>query len=300
MKQSDQVSSSASERHDNDVQQAENASSSRDERRESQQLLQSAEVPDRYSLQTARNAGQSSSHYPHPGAEQLSSARQYDEVAFKERGGIEGSQDHVGSTATRQEKNPSRPFKNDGRYPTSFPLAELPSVSGSRSGIQENRTGGTSPAPRRHSEVQQNPSLHSSSTTTVNVSMPRRRTSRSDQAQPIGFVVGPESARSQGSSSIATTPGYGLVSLSTVAEHQPALSSEITSSNVEAMPHSEARKDAPAFAETSLDGFSRVREGRRYSLVVVQHPERARMCGYGDKVSCPRRKAYLADLTNSW
>lgn len=35
----------------------------------------------------------------------------------------------------------------------------------------------------------------------------------------------------------------------------------------------------------SLSGMSRVRNGRKYRLVVVQHPERARMCGFGDKVS---------------
>lgn len=34
----------------------------------------------------------------------------------------------------------------------------------------------------------------------------------------------------------------------------------------------------------SLSGMSRIRNGRKYRLVVVQHPERARMCGFGDKV----------------
>lgn len=35
----------------------------------------------------------------------------------------------------------------------------------------------------------------------------------------------------------------------------------------------------------SLQGFAGTRSGWKYRLVVVQHPTRARMCGFGDKVS---------------
>lgn len=46
---------------------------------------------------------------------------------------------------------------------------------------------------------------------------------------------------------------------------------------------------------TPLDGFSRARHGKRYRLEVVQQPERARMCGYGDKVRWWEDSAAFAD-----
>lgn len=34
-----------------------------------------------------------------------------------------------------------------------------------------------------------------------------------------------------------------------------------------------------------MSDFSQFRDGLKYTLVVVQHPRRARSCGFGDKVS---------------
>lgn len=46
----------------------------------------------------------------------------------------------------------------------------------------------------------------------------------------------------------------------------------------------------------SVDGFSRVRNGRKYRLVVVQHPTRARMCGFGDKDRRPLSPTLIVKL----
>ncbi|SJX61223.1 uncharacterized protein SRS1_12445 [Sporisorium reilianum f. sp. reilianum] len=46
----------------------------------------------------------------------------------------------------------------------------------------------------------------------------------------------------------------------------------------------------------NLDGFSRVENGRRYRLVVVQHPSRARMCGFGDKDRRPLSPTLIVKL----
>lgn len=46
----------------------------------------------------------------------------------------------------------------------------------------------------------------------------------------------------------------------------------------------------------SLDGFSRVEDGKRYRLVVVQHPSRARMCGFGDKDRRPLSPTLIVKL----
>ncbi|PWN35643.1 uncharacterized protein FA14DRAFT_179008 [Meira miltonrushii] len=46
----------------------------------------------------------------------------------------------------------------------------------------------------------------------------------------------------------------------------------------------------------SLSGMSRVRNGRKYRLVVVQHPERARMCGFGDKDRRPLSPSLIVKL----
>ncbi|SPO21733.1 uncharacterized protein UTRI_01218_B [Ustilago trichophora] len=46
----------------------------------------------------------------------------------------------------------------------------------------------------------------------------------------------------------------------------------------------------------NLDGFSRVEDGRRYRLVVVQHPSRARMCGFGDKDRRPLSPTLIVKL----
>lgn len=46
----------------------------------------------------------------------------------------------------------------------------------------------------------------------------------------------------------------------------------------------------------SLDGFSRVENGKRYRLVVVQHPSRARMCGFGDKDRRPLSPTLIVKL----
>lgn len=46
----------------------------------------------------------------------------------------------------------------------------------------------------------------------------------------------------------------------------------------------------------NLEGFSRVENGRRYRLVVVQHPSRARMCGFGDKDRRPLSPTLIVKL----
>ncbi|CAD6920944.1 unnamed protein product [Tilletia controversa] len=46
----------------------------------------------------------------------------------------------------------------------------------------------------------------------------------------------------------------------------------------------------------SLQGFSRTRNGRRYQLVIVQQPSRARMCGFGDKDRRPLSPTLIAKL----
>lgn len=46
----------------------------------------------------------------------------------------------------------------------------------------------------------------------------------------------------------------------------------------------------------NLDGFSRVENGKRYRLVVVQHPSRARMCGFGDKDRRPLSPTLIVKL----
>lgn len=46
----------------------------------------------------------------------------------------------------------------------------------------------------------------------------------------------------------------------------------------------------------NLDGFSRVEDGKRYRLVVVQHPSRARMCGFGDKDRRPLSPTLIVKL----
>ncbi|SNX82530.1 uncharacterized protein MEPE_01236 [Melanopsichium pennsylvanicum] len=46
----------------------------------------------------------------------------------------------------------------------------------------------------------------------------------------------------------------------------------------------------------SLEGFSRVEDGKRYRLVVVQHPSRARMCGFGDKDRRPLSPTLIVKL----
>ncbi|GAC97113.1 hypothetical protein PHSY_004697 [Pseudozyma hubeiensis SY62] len=46
----------------------------------------------------------------------------------------------------------------------------------------------------------------------------------------------------------------------------------------------------------SLQGFSRVEDGKRYRLVVVQHPSRARMCGFGDKDRRPLSPTLIVKL----
>lgn len=55
----------------------------------------------------------------------------------------------------------------------------------------------------------------------------------------------------------------------------------------------------PAIAQTGrprLEGFSRVENGKRYRLVVVQHPSRARMCGFGDKDRRPLSPTLIVKL----
>ncbi|EPQ30265.1 uncharacterized protein PFL1_02381 [Pseudozyma flocculosa PF-1] len=44
------------------------------------------------------------------------------------------------------------------------------------------------------------------------------------------------------------------------------------------------------------EGFSKVSDGRRYRLVVVQHPNRARMCGFGDKDRRPLSPTLIVKL----
>ena len=44
------------------------------------------------------------------------------------------------------------------------------------------------------------------------------------------------------------------------------------------------------------EGFAKVRDGRRYQLVVVQHPNRARMCGFGDKDRRPLSPTLIVKL----
>ncbi|SPC60901.1 uncharacterized protein UHOD_01729 [Ustilago sp. UG-2017b] len=46
----------------------------------------------------------------------------------------------------------------------------------------------------------------------------------------------------------------------------------------------------------NLEGFSRVEDGKRYRLVVVQHPSRARMCGFGDKDRRPLSPTLIVKL----
>ncbi|GAK63049.1 uncharacterized protein PAN0_002c1251 [Moesziomyces antarcticus] len=53
---------------------------------------------------------------------------------------------------------------------------------------------------------------------------------------------------------------------------------------------------ASSSEKPNLDGFSRVENGRRYRLVVVQHPSRARMCGFGDKDRRPLSPTLLVKL----
>lgn len=42
-----------------------------------------------------------------------------------------------------------------------------------------------------------------------------------------------------------------------------------------------------------LAPVSTIHDGRIWSLQVVQQPIRARMCGFGDKVCCIRKKLYI-------
>ncbi|PWZ03142.1 hypothetical protein BCV70DRAFT_147926, partial [Testicularia cyperi] len=58
-------------------------------------------------------------------------------------------------------------------------------------------------------------------------------------------------------------------------------------------PRAETAIDGPT---PSLDGFSRVENGKRYRLVVVQHPSRARMCGFGDKDRRPLSPTLIVKL----
>ncbi|KAE8250911.1 hypothetical protein A4X13_0g4266 [Tilletia indica] len=53
---------------------------------------------------------------------------------------------------------------------------------------------------------------------------------------------------------------------------------------------------ASALPGSALQGFSRIRNGRRYELVVVQQPSRARMCGFGDKDRRPLSPTLIAKL----
>lgn len=54
---------------------------------------------------------------------------------------------------------------------------------------------------------------------------------------------------------------------------------------------------APTSTERpSLQGISRVENGKRYRLVVVQHPSRARMCGFGDKDRRPLSPTLIVKL----
>ncbi|PWN21599.1 hypothetical protein BCV69DRAFT_298602 [Microstroma glucosiphilum] len=46
----------------------------------------------------------------------------------------------------------------------------------------------------------------------------------------------------------------------------------------------------------SLDGFSKEQDGRRFKLVVVQSPSRARMCGFGDKDRRPLSPTLIVKL----
>ncbi|KAK0540237.1 hypothetical protein OC835_000768 [Tilletia horrida] len=46
----------------------------------------------------------------------------------------------------------------------------------------------------------------------------------------------------------------------------------------------------------ALPGFSKVKNGRRYQLVVVQQPSRARMCGFGDKDRRPLSPTLIVKL----
>ncbi|KAL9940282.1 hypothetical protein V8E36_000987 [Tilletia maclaganii] len=53
---------------------------------------------------------------------------------------------------------------------------------------------------------------------------------------------------------------------------------------------------ASARPGSELPGFSRVRNGRRYELVIVQQPSRARMCGFGDKDRRPLSPTLILKL----
>ncbi|PWN42017.1 hypothetical protein IE81DRAFT_144873 [Ceraceosorus guamensis] len=55
-------------------------------------------------------------------------------------------------------------------------------------------------------------------------------------------------------------------------------------------------ESSTAVATTPLEGISRVKAGLRYQLVVVQHPSRARMCGFGDKDRRPLSPTLIVKL----
>jgi len=117
--------------------------------------------------------------------------------------------------------------------------------------------------------------------------MPHRRGSRGDTSLPASYVVGSDRGRGT-SASMSTTPGYGLISISTTnSTANPAEPSSTTGSvYVDQNTASSSRQvDAEKTSKPSLEGFSRSRNGWKYRLIVVQHPTRARMCGFGDKVS---------------
>lgn len=134
--------------------------------------------------------------------------------------------------------------------------------------------------------------------------MPNRRGSRGDAGLPSSYVVGSDRGGGGGggrplSASISTTPGYGLISISTTtAASAPSIGGKGVDqssksrygdqisggSGAVASTSSSSGKPLESLTKPTLEGFSRVRNGWKYRLIVVQNPTRARMCGFGDKV----------------
>lgn len=134
---------------------------------------------------------------------------------------------------------------------------------------------------------------------------PRRKTSRADQNPYTAATA----AAAAASSRSALAPGYGPSS--TISSVDNAVASQTAHTSFNSMSasqsqnyyqHGSSSRGSTSKMETdkkqkpSLEGFSRSRNGCKYKLIVVQHPTRARMCGFGDKVSTSLASFYRTQL----